>query len=186
MENKTSLFLKSALNHGLIFGVILVIIQLVIWMVNFMPVGIGKGLISLAVNLLIYAIALIWFTKNYRNSVLGGFISYGDAFLYGLTVFMIATVVTAIYSFIFNSFIDPEYTSRVVKASADWTETYMRSKGVPEAQIAATLDKISGKKLPTPINAALKSLIFGVILGAIISSISAAFSKKVEDPFKEN
>jgi hypothetical protein len=185
MENKTSLFLKSALNHGLIFGVILIIIQLVMWMVGFMPVGIGKGLITLLVTFIIYIFGSFWFTKNYRTTVLGGYISYGDAFLYGFTVFMIATIVTAVYSFIFNSFIDPEYTGRIVKASSDWTEAYMRSKGVPEAQISASLERITGKELPTPIMASLKSIGFGLIGAAIVSAISSAFAKKVEEPFKE-
>jgi hypothetical protein len=185
MENKASVLLKSALNHGLIFGVILVIMQLVMWMTGFMPVGIGKGLMILVVTFAIYIFGIFWFTKNYRNTFLGGYISYGDAFLYGLAVFMIATIVTAIYSFIFNSFIDPEYTGRIVKASADWTEGYMRSKGVPESQISSALEKISSKELPTPISSSLKSIGFGLIGGAIVSAISSAFAKKVEDPFKE-
>jgi hypothetical protein len=185
MENKASVLLKSALNHGLIFGVILVIFQLVMWMTGFMPVGIGKGLLILLVTFIIYIYGTFWFTKNYRNTILGGYMSYGDAFLYGFTVFMIATVITAIYSFIFNSFIDPEYTARIVKASSDWTETYMRSRGVPEAQISSALDRISGKALPTPLNTSLKSIGFGLIGGAIVSAISSAFAKKVEEPFKE-
>jgi hypothetical protein len=185
MENKASVLLKSALNHGLIFGVILVIIQLVMWMTGFMPVGIGKGLLILAITFAIYIFGTFWFTKNYRNTVLGGYISYGDAFLYGFTVFMIATIVTAIYSFIFNSFIDPDYTARIVKASSEWTETYMRSKGASETQISTALDRISGKELPTPLNSSLKSVGFGLIGGAIVSAISSAFAKKVEEPFKD-
>jgi len=185
MENKASLLLKSALNHGLIFGVILVIVQLVMWMTGYMPVGIGKGLLTLVFTFAVYIFGIFWFTKNYRNSFLGGYISYGDAFLYGLTVFMIATIVTAIYSFIFNSFIDPGYTGRILKATADWTEGYMRSKGVPEGQITATLEKMTSKELPSPIMASLKSLGFGLIGGAIVSAISSAFAKKAEDPFKE-
>jgi hypothetical protein len=185
MENKASVLLKSALNHGLIFGVILIIFQLVMWMTGFMPIGIGKGLMILAITFFIYIFGTFWFTKTYRNTSLGGYISYGDAFLYGFTVFMTATVVTAIYSFVFNSFIDPGYTARIVKASADWTEGYMRSKGVPEDQISAALDKISTKELPSPIKASLKSLGFGLIGGAIVSAISSAFAKKAEEPFKE-
>jgi hypothetical protein len=185
MENKVTLLLKSALNHGLIFGVILVIIQLVMWMTGFMPVGIGKGLLTLVFTFAVYIFGIFWFTKNYRNIVLGGYISYGDAFLYGLTVFMIATIVTAIYNFIFSSFIDPGYTARIVKASADWTEAYMRSKGVPESNITSTIEKITSKKIPTPIIASLKSIGFGLIGGAIVSAISSAFAKKVEEPFKE-
>ena len=186
MENKTSAFLKSALNSGLIFGVILIIIQLAFWMFNFIPVGIGKSMLMLVFNLTLYIVGIWWFTKSYRNSVLNGNINYGHAYLYGLTVVIIATILLVIYNYIFNTFIDPEYTTRVLKTTANWTEEYMRSKGIPDAQITSTVDKIMAGGHKTALKSATSGLIYGVIMGAIISLISAAIAKKVEDPFKES
>jgi hypothetical protein len=186
MENKTSAFLKSALNSGLIFGVILVIIQLAFWMFNIIPVGIGKSMLLLLFNLLIYVIGIYWFTKSYRNGILDGYINYGHAFLYGLTVVLLSTVLVIIYNYIFNKFIDPEYTTRVLKTSANWTEEYMRSKGLPESQISDIVDKMMAKAKPSAIKTALTSLIGGVIMGSIVSLISSAFAKKVQEPFKES
>jgi hypothetical protein len=186
MENKAGSFWKSALNHGVIFGIVLIIIQVLMWMANFVPVGIGKGLLVFVISLALYVSILFFVTKNYRDKSLGGHIPYGQAFLYGLTVFMIASVLGAIFNFIFLSFIDPEYTSRVLQITADWTENFMRSKGVPDAQISAALDKIHSKPIPSPLNSSLKSLIFSLIFGSIVSLISSAFAKKVEDPFLES
>ncbi len=185
MENKTSDFLKSALNYGLIFGVILIIIQLAFWMFNIMPVGIGKSLLLLLFNLAIYTFGLWWFTKSYRDGVLGGNIKYGQAFLFGLTVCIFSTILVIIYNLIFNKFIDPEYTSRMLKATADWTEEFMRGKGVSNDQISASVDKIMSKAHPSAVSTAIKTLIGGAIMGAIVSLISSAFAKKGEDPFKE-
>ncbi len=184
MESNTKAFWKSAINHGLIFGIILIIIQLLMWMFNFVPVGIAKGALALLISLVFYVIALFLFTKNYRDKNLGGIIPYGQAFLYGLTVFMIASIIGAIFNFIFLTFIDPEYTQRVIKITADWTENFMRDKGMSEDMINQSLDKINSKKIPTPIGSSLKSLIAAAIMGAIISLISSAFAKKVDDPFK--
>jgi len=186
MENKTSAFLKSALNNGLIFGVILIILQLAFWMFNIIPIGIGKSMLILVFNLVVYTFGLWWFTKSYSNSMLGGYIGYGHAFLYGLTVCLFSTILVIIYNFIFNKFIDPEYTTRVIKATANWTEEYMKSKGVPDSTITDTIDKMMAKAHPSAISTALKSLLGGVIMGAIVSLISSAFAKKVEDPFKES
>ena len=155
------------------------------WMLNFVPVGIGKGLLTLLITFVFYIVALFLFTKNFREKTLGGFIPYGQAFLYGLTVFMIASILGAIYNFIFLSLIDPEYTAKVIQTTADWTENFMRSKGVSESQVSQAIDKINSKGIPTPLGSSLKSLIGALIMGAIISLISSAFAKKVVDPFKE-
>ncbi|MGD0342951.1 MAG: DUF4199 domain-containing protein [Bacteroidales bacterium] len=186
MENRTSAFLKSALNSGLIFGVILVIIQLAFWMFNFIPVGIGKSMLMLLFNLTVYIVGVWWFTKSYRNGILNGFISYGHAYLYGLTVIIFSTILVIIYNYIFNAFIDPEYTTRVLKTTANWTEEFMRNKGMSETQISDTIAKIMAKAHPSAISTALKSLLGGVIMGAIVSLISSAIAKKVENPIKES
>jgi len=186
MENKTSAFLKSALNSGLIFGVILVIIQLAFWMFGIMPVGIGKSILLLLFNLLIAVVGIYWFTKSYRNGILDGYINYGHAFLYGLTVFFLSTIILVIYNYIFNKFIDPEYASRILKATVNSTEEYMRSKGIPDSTISDTIDKINAKGLPSPLKSATTSLIGGVIMGAIVSLISSAFAKKNKEPFVES
>lgn len=186
MENKTSAFLKSALNSGLIFGVILVILQLAFWMFGIMPIGIGKSMLMLLFNLVIYVIGIWWFTKSYRNGVLDGYINYGHAFLYGLTVFFISTIILIIYNYIFTKFIDPEYVSRVFKATVNSTEEMMRKRGIPDSTISETIDKMNAKGLPSQLKSAVTSLIGGVIMGAIVSLISSAFAKKVQDPFKES
>jgi hypothetical protein len=184
MENKTGSFWKSALNHGVIFGIVLIIIQVLMWMLNFVPVGFGKMFLVLVISLALYVTVLFFATKQFRDKLLGGHIPYGQAFLYGLTVFMIASIIGAIYNFIFLAFIDPEYTSRILQITADWTENFMRSKGVPDAQISAALDKIHSKPIPSPLTSSLKSLIASLVMGAIVSLISSAFAKKVEDPFQ--
>jgi len=186
METKTSTFLKSAVNSGLIFGVIMIIISLASWMLNFMPVGIGKSLLYLLFSIVLYTVILFYFTKSYRDGMLGGYINYGHAFLYGLTVFMIASLLSVIYNFIFNKFIDPEYAGRVVKASVNATEEYMRSKGVPDAQISDMVDKMMERAKPSAIKTAITGLIGGAVVGAIVSLISSAFAKKAKDPFVES
>ena len=185
MENKSAPFMKSAMNNGMIFGIILILVQLVFWMFNIIPVGFSKGMLMFGFNLLISVAGLYYFTKNYRDGLLNGFISYGQAFMYGWTVYLIATVVLIIYNFIFNQFIDPEYTTRVIQTTAEWTEEFMRSKGVPESQISDAVDKMMSKAHPSVIKTAVTTLIGGVVAGAIFSAISSAFAKKAANPLKE-
>jgi uncharacterized membrane protein YeaQ/YmgE (transglycosylase-associated protein family) len=97
-------------------------------------------------------------------------------------VFFIAIFVGAIYGYLFSKFIDPGYTSRVIQETTNWTEEYMKSKGIPDAQISRAIERISSRKIPTPLGGALKSLLFGIIGGAITSLISSAFVKKEGNP----
>jgi hypothetical protein len=185
METNPNVFWKSAINNGILFGVILIILQVLMWMFNFIPVGIVKGLLSFVLFIALYVIALVIFTRNYRNKESGGFISYGKAFLYGLTVFFVATVLTAVYNYIFLLLIDPGYTERVMQATIAWTENFMRSKGVSEIDIAKGIDKIKAKPIPTALMSSLKSIPIGLIMGALVSLISSAFVKKEGNPLQE-
>ncbi len=185
MENTQSPFFKSALTHGIIFGVILIIPSLLMWMFNFMPVGIAKGIIIFFVTIAVYFFALYWFTKNYRNTFLNGYISYGKAFSYALTVVIITSLINAIYTYFFYQFIDPGYSEKVINATINVTEEYMSSKGIPDATISAAIDKIRDKGIPTSMNLAVRGIISGTIIGAICALITSAIVKKESNPIKD-
>lgn len=185
MENRMPNFMKNALNSGLIFGIILVIIQLLFWMFNFIPVGIGPGLLVLLLNLVISVAALVIFTKMYRDKEMGGFMTYGQAFRYGWVVYMVAAVIGVIYSIIFNEFIDPEYMDRVMQLTMDSTESTMRNRGMSEEQISQMLDRMAERTKDAGIGRTIiGGLVGGVIMGVIGSAISSAFAKKEANPLK--
>jgi hypothetical protein len=184
MENQSSTFFKNALNSGIILGIILIILQLVYWMFDFIPVGLSKGILMFVVNLLIAVIAVYYFTKSYRDGELGGYISYGRAFIFGWTVYLICTLMMIIYNYIFNEFIDPGYTTKVIHESAAWTEEFMRNKGIPESQISDAVDKILEKGKPTIVKTIIQSLIGGILFGAFVSLISSAFAKRTDETLR--
>lgn len=179
-ETKSSL-LKNAINGGLLLGLIQIVFGVVLYVFDIMPIGISKGLLMLGISVLIFFVVIFYVTKSYRNNVLGGYISFGQAFVFGLAVVIVAAILSAIYSYIFNAFIDPEYAGRVLSATRDWTETFMESKGVPEAQITEALNKIDEKGLVTPLKSVRQALIGGTIMGAIITLITSAIVKKKEE-----
>ena len=185
MEKNKSLMWKHSLNHGILLGLLLIIYSVVLYMFNVIPVGIKLSLLLLVINLAIYFFALLFLTKNYRNDILGGYIDYGKAFLYSLLIVAFSSILLAIYSYIFNAFIDPDYIQRVMDATQDWTREFMSSKGLPESQIDIAMEKIEGKELPTPLKSALQGILGGVILGAIVSLITSAIVKKKKELFQE-
>ncbi len=186
MEKNKSLMWKHSLNYGILFGLLLIIYSVVLYMFNIVPVGFSKlTLLLLVVNLAIYFFALWFFTKSYRNDILGGYIDYGKAFLFGLLIVAFSSILLAIYNYIFNAFIDPDYVQRLMDATQDWTREFMSSKGVPQSQIDITMEKMESKSLTTPLKYALQGILGSIIFGAIISLITSAIVKKKKELFQE-
>ena len=99
-ETKSSL-LKNAINGGLLLGLISIVFSVILYVLDIVPVGITKGLVMLVISLLIYFFVIFYTSKSYRNNVLGGYISFGQAFIFGLLVAIFAAILTAIYNYIF-------------------------------------------------------------------------------------
>jgi hypothetical protein len=184
MENKMPDFWKSVLNGGVIFGIVLIIMQLLMWMFNFIPVGFGPGMLALLFNIILAVAILFIFTKSYRERELGGFISYGQAFKFGFMIYLVATVILVIYNVIFMKFIDPGYMERVLQVTMEATENAMRKRGLPEEQISSLVERMAERAKPTIVRSLVTTLISGVIFGAITSAISSAFAKKEANPLK--
>jgi hypothetical protein len=131
---------------------------------------------------------LIYFTKSYRNNHLEGKISFSQAFTFGVLIVVCSSVISSLYSYIFNKFIDPEYMHRVMTMMQDKTYQFMTSKGVPDDQIEKAMKSFEDKGIPSPLETLKSSLIYGIIGGAIMSLISSAIVKKntnSEDAFDE-
>ena len=183
-ETKSSL-LKNAINGGLLLGLISIVYSVIMYVLDIMPIGISTGLIMLLISLLIYFFVIFYTSKAYRNNVMGGYISFGQAFVFGLLVAIFAAILSSIYSYIFNALIDPEYAGRVLSATKDWTESFMESKGIPESNIAEAIDKIDAKGNVTPLRSVKQALIGGTIFGVIISLITSAIVKKKSEVISE-
>lgn len=187
MEQKSTIMFKSAMNSGLVLALVSILVSVIIWATALMEkLGLfataGVGLFSL----LITVIMLIILTKRYRDNSLNGVISFKDAFVFGVFVVVLSTIISALYSYIFNNFIDPGYQERILTSMQDKLYQFMSAKGVPEDQIEQTIDQMQAKGTPTPMEVLTQSVIFGIIGGTIMSLISSAIvKKKNEDAFDE-
>jgi len=178
MEDKKNDFFKHALNYGVILGLILIIFQVIVYIFNIITLSLWAGTIIGAVNLILLIICISVFIKSYRNNVLGGFIKYGRALWFGTVIALSGAILVAIYSFVFNSYIDPDYLENTAKAMQQKTTEYMESMGVPQSEIDKAADRMGGQMQTSPLKGALWSIPGTAILGFIISLIAAAVLKK--------
>lgn len=185
MESKTNSLFKSTLNYGVYLGIAMIIYSLLLFIFGIMPVGFLKPILLGLLSLAIYVVGIIFATKQVRSELYNGDVSSGQAFIIGFLVATFAVIISTIYSYIQNTFIDSDYFVRIMNAQKDWTQNFMTSKGLSEDQIDKAIEKIDEQiKNYSPLKTLFKGLISSIILGAIISLITSAFLKKKTNPFE--
>jgi hypothetical protein len=182
MENKNSL-LNESVKTGLVIGAIGIVVFMIEYVADIKPIGILIPILMLLIGLAINIAILVIYLKKYRTG-LGGFISFKDAFLFGLIALVVAGLLSALFSFLFMQFFDPEYMKGLMGAQKDWMEGYLSGK-MSDDQIQQQLDKIDEQMNVTALKQTLKTLGGSVIFGAIIALITAAIMKKSPNVFDD-
>jgi hypothetical protein len=176
MEDKSSNRLKFAMTYGAIFGLILVVYYILLYLAD-LTFSKGLGLIQY----IVLGVGLYIGTKAYRDKALGGFISYGRALVFGIIFSVFVGIIVVFFNFIMMRYIDP---GLVDKNMAIIEETYQNGwfgRMIPPDQLDATLDKT--RESMTSVWSIPSGVIVFSIIGLIISLVTSAFLKKDPNPF---
>jgi len=189
MEQQPNDRLKLTMTFGLYLAGINIAWSVIIWATSLLEhLGLFGSILIGIFNLFLLAFLLVFFTKKYRDTLFDGKITFGQAFSFGVMLVVFSSVISALYSYIQNRFIDPEYMHRIMTMIQDKTYQMLANSGVSQDQIDAQMAKFDEKGIPTPIETLVQSLEGGLIGGAIMSLISSAIVKKNvkgEDAFDE-
>jgi hypothetical protein len=172
MENKPSL-LQHTMSWGAITGIVLIIYLLILYVTNqtYNPTLGYLQYAFLCAGILIGSFA-------YRNKVLGGTISYGNAFIVGLLITIFAGILATFFSFILVRFIDPGLVEQGV---AKTEEKLMNAGTLTEDQIDLVIER-TRKFIDSPITV-LVGIVFYGLIGTVLSLITAAIVKKEGNTF---
>lgn len=175
MEQKTT-FWSTAMVYGLYIGVILMLYSVILY-VSGQTQNKTLGYLSF----LLYGGSIVVAQIYYRNRELDGIITYSQALGFGVAIMLFSGIVTALYTIILYSFIDPS----LIDQMKTMQEEAMMQKGMSEDQIEAAMSIAS--KMMTPAWMSIMGLIGSVLIGTIISLVSSTFVKKLpnEDAFDE-
>jgi hypothetical protein len=175
MEEKKSGLWKNAMNWGLILGIALIIYSLLMF---FLDLSLEKWVSW--VSYLVIIGGIIVATKSYRDNVLGGTISYGQALGFGTLIVMFASIIGAIYFYVFVTVIDTEFIGKMLLMAED----QLMKQGLPDEQIEMAVEM--QKKFMTPMIMSLVSIPSTTFMGFIISLITSIFLKKKSEeiPFE--
>lgn len=175
MEQKST-FWKSAMIYGLYIGIFFTFFSVILYVTG-QTQNKTLGYISFP----LYALAIVLAQIHYRNTELKGVISYGQAVGFAVAAMLFSGVISALYTLILYSFIDPG----LVQQMKTLQEEALLQKGLSEDQIEAAMSMSS--KMFTPGWMSIMGLVGSVIMGTIISLVSSIFIKKEpnEDAFDE-
>lgn len=174
MENKPTMF-QHTMTWGAITGITLIVYSLILYLAG---QTFNKYLGWISYILLLAGI--IMGTLLYRNKVLNGFISYGNAFLTGLLIVIFAAIISSFFSFILMRFIDPTLIEQLVST----TEEKLLNQGLNDEQIEMAIERMR-KMMVSPFSVIL-GLLGTIIVGTILSLITSAFIKREGNTFERD
>lgn len=169
MEKKPRSATMHAMYYGLITGAALVIYSLILYIADlYMNKYFGY------ISFLILTGGMVWGTLEYRRLYLNGFMTYGKAFSTCFMIALFAAILSALYTFVFAQFINPNYSQEILDKAR---ETLMASgRQMTDEQIEQALTWT--QRFTTPVMMAIWDFITYVAISAVLSLIAAIFLKK--------
>lgn len=159
--------MKTAPRFALIHAGAGIVIMLALYFMG-NPVSMIGGLLSIVVSIAIVVLAV----KHHRNIEQGGYISFKQAFLVGFITLIISTLINLIWTYIFISFIAPDYYDLIMEKTIE----LMQNFGTPQSALDAAMEGMREKM--TIGNTIKDTLLYGVIGAAIFAAIIGAIMKK--------
>nr|WP_294777854.1 DUF4199 domain-containing protein [uncultured Flavobacterium sp.] len=163
---------KTAIQYGVIFGVIMIIELVVSFSFNIQPSNQAYGITINVLNYFILPITLITMgCNNYKNNFNSGFISLGESLKVGVTICIIAALIYTVFYIVFNM-IFPEFSEEILNKVKE--EIIKQSEGQPKEQTEMALSMTETMMKPyivlpfTIVMYAFIGLIYSLIIGAIV------------------
>ena len=167
MEEKRQSLGITTLGYGVILAVVVIIFSLLMFVLDVDRQS--------SLNYLSYVIVLagiIIFQLNYRNKYLGGYISYGKAFTVGLLTIVYFSILISIFTYIFFVYIDPGAIEEGMRIA----EEKMLERGMSDQEIDQAMKM--AERFQSPAMFTFWALLGNIVIGAILSLITAIFVKK--------
>jgi len=157
--------------YGLIAALVLVAVGLVFHVTGFADYTGQNSTFTWINNIITWGIlggAMVLAMKQHRDE-LGGYMTFGRGFMVGFWVTLIIAVVTAIWSYVFFSFIAPDVIDIIGEAQRD----AMIDQGMSDEQIEQAMGFSSWMMNPVMLSlfGAIGTLVLGIIISLIVAAI---------------
>ncbi len=159
--------MQGAMRAGTVMGVF--------WIVKFVffPLGLGNIFLLSLFSVLTCAVPFIGYrlTRIYRDNTMGGLMSFSQAWVFGMWMYLFASLLTAVGHFVYFRFIDNGYVLNYYQDTIDAIAAAMPAgENALVEQLQLTLDVFYQF---TPIDIVWQLLSQNVFYGSIIALITA-------------
>ena len=176
MDTSKASFKKSASNYGLILGGILAATVALLYAINLETLT--KWWLGILFFLLALFIGVVSVAKS--KSILGGFISFKEAFTSYFITIAIGLFISVLTSVLIFNIVDPGAADYLNERILDISRSMMERFGAPEAEIEKALADLEGKN-----NYSIGNLLQGFVIQLLIYSVFGlliALIMKKKDP----
>ncbi|HNB49798.1 MAG TPA: DUF4199 domain-containing protein [Chitinophagales bacterium] len=158
---------EIAIRYGIIGGLAGILASLIVYFANVQYETWSKWL-----QTLILLLTIVLCVKSIADENKGKEVAFGVLFKGGMLATAVLTAIAIIYFMVYINVIEPDFIDNLLQI----TKTEMLNKGLSEEQADAAI-KIS-KKFMSPAIMVSITTISSLIIGAIVSAISAAIFKR--------
>lgn len=162
------------MNYGAYLGLGLVLISFTVYILGLEE---QKSIIPSLLNNFLIIGAIAYSVSIYRDNFNNGFISYGQSLKIGTSVVFFASVILAFYTYIFVTFINPEYLENIIKIAEQ--EILNSDPEISDEDLDLALSMT--QKMLQPQWMSTLSVLGGTFMGFFYSLIISFFMKK-DDP----
>ncbi len=166
---------SSGLNYGIYLGIVLTLITVVVYALN--TELFTKWWLGIITFLIIIIFGIIASVK--ARGLLGGFISFKNAFASYFITIAVGTLISTIIGILIFNIIDPEAAEFINEKIIEMTGETMEKFGAPEASIDEAMEKMQDQD-NFSIAAQLKSFVFRLAFMSIFGLIVALAVKKTD------
>lgn len=174
-ENKISIS-RNAMNYGGMTGIALFLLFILSSILGTKVSGLMQIVSYSSLGLGIYI-----GTKNYRDSELGGAITYGTALYAGFLISFFASIIIAFAVFLYIKFVDASIIDKIMEQ----TEQSMLDRGLSDDEVEKQMQ--AAQLFMNPTSMAFFSILGYTFFGTLIALVTSAFVKKQTpnsgDPF---
>ncbi len=166
---------KSGTVFGVLFGVIMILEFVIMYVIGMKSlVNSSVGVIVNIANYLILPVAFIFLgSDNYKKNINNGFISFSECLKIGVSIALIAAIIYATFSVVFN-FIFPEFVDEMIAMSRE----KMISENPEMSSEQLEMGLSMAKKFMNPFIVFPVTLVMFSLIGLIYSLIIGAIVKK--------
>lgn len=163
----------TASRHGLLAGLVLIVVGLVIHMAGLVDYTGQSSTGSWISNIATWGVmitAIVLAVRQHRDQDLEGYISFGRSFYTGFIVSLLMAVISAVWGYIFFAFVEPGLIDNIMEVSR---EQMIEQQGMSESDADNAMGMMSWMMNPVMLSVfgALGALFAGVIFSLIIGAI---------------